>query len=69
MEEIESAKAVFKKNRLWPVFDVTGKALEETATEVEKVILTSFPEKLKVTGTKPANVIGGSARPLRPPTN
>jgi regulator of PEP synthase PpsR (kinase-PPPase family) len=45
VEEIEWSKEIFKKNRRWPVFDVTGKALEETASEVEKVIRANFPEK------------------------
>jgi regulator of PEP synthase PpsR (kinase-PPPase family) len=43
--EIEYCKEIFRKNRRWPVFDVTGKALEETATEVEKFIRSSIPEK------------------------
>ena len=45
IEEIEYCKDIFRKNRRWPVFEVTNKALEETATEVEKVIRTSIPEK------------------------
>lgn len=45
VQEIEYCKGLFKKNRRWPVFDVTGKALEETATEVEKFIRSSVPEK------------------------
>lgn len=45
VEEIESCKEIYKKNRHWPVFDVTGKALEETATEVEKIIRANYPEK------------------------
>jgi regulator of PEP synthase PpsR (kinase-PPPase family) len=45
LEEIDYCKDIFKKNRRWPVFDVTGKALEETATEVEKYLRTSIPEK------------------------
>jgi len=44
-EEIDYCKEIFRKNRRWPVFDVTGKALEETATEVEKYIRASIPEK------------------------
>ncbi len=44
-EEIDFCREIFKKNKRWPVFDVTGKALEETATEVEKYILSSIPEK------------------------
>lgn len=43
--EIEYCKDLFRKNRRWPVFDVTGKALEETATEVEKYVRSSIPEK------------------------
>lgn len=45
VEEIEWCKELFRKNRKWPVFDVTGKALEETAAEVEKFIRASIPEK------------------------
>lgn len=45
IQEIEYCKDLFRKNRRWPVFDVTGKALEETATEVEKAIRLSIPEK------------------------
>lgn len=37
-EEIEYATEIFKKNRKWPVFNVTGKALEETASEIIKLM-------------------------------
>ncbi|MBY0470775.1 kinase/pyrophosphorylase [bacterium] len=37
-EEIEFANALFRKNRKWPVFNVTGKALEETASEIIKLM-------------------------------
>lgn len=37
-EELEYANALFAKNKRWPVFDVTEKALEETATEITKLI-------------------------------
>jgi regulator of PEP synthase PpsR (kinase-PPPase family) len=35
-EEIEWAREIFSKNRRWPIFDVTNKALEETASEIER---------------------------------
>lgn len=35
-EEIEWARDIFNRNRRWPVFDVTNKALEETASEIER---------------------------------
>jgi regulator of PEP synthase PpsR (kinase-PPPase family) len=35
-EEIEWAREIFARNRRWPIFDVTNKALEETASEIEK---------------------------------
>lgn len=38
-EELDFAQSLFKRNRLWPVFNVTGKALEEIALEIENVIL------------------------------
>jgi len=37
-EEIEWARSLFARNRRWPVFDVTNKALEETASEIEKIV-------------------------------
>jgi regulator of PEP synthase PpsR (kinase-PPPase family) len=40
MEDIEYATALFKQNRKWPVFDVSGKALEETAAEVIRIVTT-----------------------------
>lgn len=43
--EIDFCKELFRKNRRWPVFDITGKALEETASEVEKIIKVAMPEK------------------------
>jgi [pyruvate, water dikinase]-phosphate phosphotransferase / [pyruvate, water dikinase] kinase len=45
IEEIEFCKDLFRRNRRWPVFDITGKALEETASEVERVIRSAMPEK------------------------
>jgi len=38
-EEVDWAMQIFARNRRWPVFNVTNKALEETATEIEKVML------------------------------
>jgi regulator of PEP synthase PpsR (kinase-PPPase family) len=37
--EIEFANEIFRKNRRWPVFNVTGKALEETASEIMKLMV------------------------------
>ena len=37
-EETEYVMSIFRKHRRWPVFDITEKALEETATEIIKVI-------------------------------
>lgn len=37
-QEIEYANQMFRKNRRWPVFNVTGKALEETASEIIKLM-------------------------------
>jgi regulator of PEP synthase PpsR (kinase-PPPase family) len=37
-EEIQYANEIFKKNRRWPVFNVTGKALEETAAEIIRLM-------------------------------
>jgi [pyruvate, water dikinase]-phosphate phosphotransferase / [pyruvate, water dikinase] kinase len=43
-EELEWSREIFKRNKRWPVLDVTGKALEENAVEIEKIILSRFPE-------------------------
>lgn len=37
-KEIEYASQIFKQNRRWPVFDVTDRALEETAAEIVRVV-------------------------------
>ncbi|HXH32370.1 MAG TPA: pyruvate, water dikinase regulatory protein [Bacteriovoracaceae bacterium] len=37
-EEIEWANRIFGENKRWPVFNVTGKALEETAAEIIKLL-------------------------------
>jgi regulator of PEP synthase PpsR (kinase-PPPase family) len=36
--DIEYATDIFRQNRKWPVFDVSGKALEETASEVIRIV-------------------------------
>ncbi len=36
--EIEYAHALFKQNRKWPVFNVTDRALEETAAEITRIV-------------------------------
>ncbi|HTL13422.1 MAG TPA: pyruvate, water dikinase regulatory protein [Bdellovibrionota bacterium] len=37
-DEVEYANDLFRKNRRWAVFNVTGKALEETASEIIKLV-------------------------------
>lgn len=37
-EEIEWANRLFSENKRWPIFNVTGKALEETAAEIIKLL-------------------------------
>ncbi|MFN8943858.1 MAG: pyruvate, water dikinase regulatory protein [Pseudobdellovibrionaceae bacterium] len=37
-KEIEFAEGLFKQNKRWPVFNVTERALEETATEIVRII-------------------------------
>ncbi len=37
-DEIEWANALFSEHKRWPVFNVTGKALEETAAEIMKLL-------------------------------
>ncbi len=37
-KEMDYALDIFKQNRRWPVFDVTDRALEETAAEIVRVV-------------------------------
>lgn len=39
--EVDFCREIFKQHRRWPVFDVTNKALEETAAEIEKILMTN----------------------------
>jgi hypothetical protein len=38
LEELEWANSIFKENKRWPVFNVTDKALEETAAEIMRLL-------------------------------
>ena len=38
ISELEWAEQIFKENKRWPVFNVTDKAIEETASEIIKII-------------------------------
>lgn len=38
IKEIEYANELFKKNKRWPIFNVTDRALEETATEIVRIV-------------------------------
>ncbi|MCB0361807.1 MAG: kinase/pyrophosphorylase [Bdellovibrionales bacterium] len=37
-QEMQYAQTIFKKNRKWPVFNVTDRALEETAAEIIRIV-------------------------------
>lgn len=36
--EVEYAQDLFKKNKRWPIFNVTDRALEETAAEIVRIV-------------------------------
>ena len=38
LEELEWANQLFRENKRWPIFNVTNKALEETAAEIMKLL-------------------------------
>lgn len=38
IQEVEWANRLFAENKRWPTFNVTGKALEETAAEIMKLV-------------------------------
>lgn len=48
MDEVHYADEIFKKNKKWPVFDVTSRALEETATEIIRLISKRFGIKEEI---------------------
>jgi regulator of PEP synthase PpsR (kinase-PPPase family) len=45
--EIQHAQEIFRKNKRWPVFNVTERALEETAAEIIRIIVArmGLPDK------------------------
>lgn len=47
LKEIEFANQLFKQNKRWPVFNVTERALEETASEIIRVVSSrmGYPER------------------------
>ena len=47
-KEIQYAQELFRKNRRWPVFNVTERALEETAAEITRIIVArmGLPDKM-----------------------
>ena len=47
-DEIEWSRQLYSRNRLWPVFDVTEKALEETASEIERVMRKRYAPRRKM---------------------
>lgn len=48
-DEIEFANKIFSENKRWPVFNVTGKALEETAAEIIKLLTMRKVNRFKQT--------------------
>ncbi len=48
LDELEWTDELFKKNKKWPVFDVTSRALEETASEIIKIISKRFGIKEEI---------------------
>lgn len=48
LKEIEYAEGLFKQNKRWPVFNVTERALEETASEIVRIIASrmGWPESV-----------------------
>jgi len=47
-KEIEYAEGIYRQNQRWPVLNVTERALEETATEITRIIASrmGLPDKL-----------------------
>jgi regulator of PEP synthase PpsR (kinase-PPPase family) len=47
VREIDYANEIFRKNKRWPVFNVTERALEETAAEITRIIVArmGLPDK------------------------
>lgn len=47
-KEIQYAQELYRKNRRWPVFNVTERALEETAAEITRIVAArmGLPDKM-----------------------
>lgn len=45
-KEIDYANEIFKKNRRWPIVNVTDRALEETAAEVARIVSARFGKSM-----------------------
>lgn len=73
-QEIEYANQLFRKNRRWPIFNVTGKALEETASEIIKLMSSRrlaplhTLERLPPTEVPAAPSLAAVPTPAAPPT-
>lgn len=48
LDELQWTDELFKKNKKWPIFDVTSRALEETASEIIKIISKRFGIKEEI---------------------
>ena len=49
-QELEWAQDLFAQNKRWPVLDVTAKAIEENAVEVQRIIHARFPHLKELIG-------------------
>lgn len=45
-KELDYANDIFKKNRRWPIVNVTDRALEETAAEVARIVAARFGKNM-----------------------
>ncbi len=69
-QEIEYVTEIYRENRRWPIFNVTGKALEETAAEIIKLMASrrltppNFLENMPPAVTPPSDA--PAARPPVP---
>lgn len=54
IEEVEWANKIFSENKRWPVFNVTDKALEETAAEIIKLLNMRKVNRFKQSKRNPA---------------
>jgi regulator of PEP synthase PpsR (kinase-PPPase family) len=50
-QEIQYAQSIFRQNANWPIIDITGKAIEETAADILRIYQERLEQSSHASGT------------------